>query len=38
MAQHAMDQAFRNAEVTAWKIGRAVAAVPGIHIHMIHMA
>jgi hypothetical protein len=24
--------------VTAWRIGRAVAAVPGIHIHMIHMA
>jgi len=37
-AQQAMDQAFRNAGVTAWKIGRAVAAVPGIHIHMIHMA
>ena len=37
-AQPAMDQAFRNAGVTAWRIGRAVAAVPGIHIHMIHMA
>ena len=37
-AQQAMDQAFRNAGVTAWRIGRAVAAVPGIHIHMIHMA
>ncbi len=37
-AQHAMDQAFRNAGVSAWRIGRAVAAVPGIHIHMIHMA
>jgi selenide,water dikinase len=34
-AQLAMDQAFRDAGVTAWKVGRAVAAVPGIHIHMV---
>jgi len=33
-AQLAMDQAFRDAGVTAWRIGRAVAAVPGVHIHM----
>ena len=33
-AQQAMDHAFRDAGVIAWKIGRAVAAVPGIYIHM----
>jgi len=33
-AQQAMDHAFRDAGVIGWKIGRAVAAVPGIYIHM----
>jgi selenide,water dikinase len=35
VAQMAMDQAFRDAGVTVWKVGRAVAAVPGTHIHMV---